>query len=422
MKKIKRLIIKGVLKPKVFLILFSLFFSSVAFAAAPGKTWKDARIPSGLSSCTSFQGFGLGNDRTEDPLDVIISEDGHTIFTVNQNMQSNLNLSMNKLRVANQLRTNKTTERVLGEGTADCNDIDGFNPKTYAGSTIGNDQYFDINISRDGKIFILLSGSLEVVRFDLTVPYDFKTATFTSEGPAADTENESLSFSSDGMTMFSLEATNDTPVVKTFSLPSSFDITSRTEISSVNLTSRGYSLRDDLVENFQDIEFSRNGSDMFILSKSSTNLNHQILQFSLGKNYDPTTATYLGAYELDFSQDSAHRADGTAIPFGFAFSGDGMNLYYVQKQTKGGVDRITHIELECPFGIASCSSDSTSSVGSQVELSKQNISLNVSTIFKRFEWIKRNRDQENLTSHNININYHNPLLEYCWHLYQQIPT
>ena len=411
MKKIKRLIIKGVLKPKVFLILFSLFFSSVAFAAAPGKTWKDARIPSGLSSCTSFQGFGLGNDRTEDPLDVIISEDGHTIFTVNQNMQSNLNLSMNKLRVANQLRTNKTTERVLGEGTADCNDIDGFNPKTYAGSTIGNDQYFDINISRDGKIFILLSGSLEVVRFDLTVPYDFKTATFTSEGPAADTENESLSFSSDGMTMFSLEATNDTPVVKTFSLPSSFDITSRTEISSVNLTSRGYSLRDDLVENFQDIEFSRNGSDMFILSKSSTNLNHQILQFSLGKNYDPTTATYLGAYELDFSQDSAHRADGTAIPFGFAFSGDGMNLYYVQKQTKGGVDRITHIELECPFGIASCSSDSTSSVGSQVELSKQNISLNVSTIFKRFEWIKRNRDQENLTSHNININYPNPLLE-----------
>ena len=169
MKKIKRLIIKGVLKTKIFLILFSLFFSSLAFAAAPSKTWKDARIPSGLSSCTSFQGFGLGNDRTEDPLDVIISEDGHTIFTVNQNMQSNLNLSMNKLRVANQLRTNKTTERVLGEGTADCNDIDGFNPKTYAGSTIGNDQYFDINISRDGKIFILLSGSLEVVRFDLTL-------------------------------------------------------------------------------------------------------------------------------------------------------------------------------------------------------------------------------------------------------------
>ena len=410
-KKILKSVFKDSLKKKVFLILFGIFFSTLAFAAAPGKTWKDARIPSAFAGCTSFQGFGLNNDRTEDPLDVIISEDGHTIFTVNQNMQSTLNLSMNKLRVANQLRTNKTTERALGEGTAECSDIDGFNPKTYAGSTIGNAQYFDINISRDGKIFILLSGSLEVVRFDLTVPYDFKTATFTSEGPAAGTHEQSLSFSRDGMTMFSLQATDDTPVVRTFSLPSPFDITSRTETNSVNLTSRGYSLRDGLVENFQDIEFNRNGSEMFILSRSSTELNHQILQFSLGKNYDPTTATYLGAYTLDFTQDPGHRGDGLARPFGFAFSSDGMNLYYVQKKEKGGVDRITHIELECSFGIARCSSDPTASIGTQVELAKQNIALNISSIFYRFEWIKRNRDEENFTSHNININYPNPLLK-----------
>ena len=50
-------------------------------------------------------------------------------------------------------------------------------------------------------------------------------------------------------------------------------------------------------------------------------------------------------------------------------------------------------------------------MGSQVELAKQNINLNISTIFKRFEWIKRNRDEKDLTSHNININYPNPLLK-----------
>ncbi len=414
-KKILKSVFKDSLKKKVFLILFGIFFSTLAFAAAPGKTWKDARIPSGIAvsaGCTAFQGASsLWRDRTEDPLDVIISEDGHTIFTVNQAMQDNLDLSMNKLRVANQLKTTKTAERAAGTGTADCDDIDGFHPGGYAGETINNDSYFDINISRDGKIFIFLTGSLEVVRFDLTVPYDFKTATFTSEGPAADTQNQSLSFSRDGMTMFSLQATDDTPVITTFSLPSPFDITSRTEISSVNLTSRGYSLRDGLVENFQDIEFNRNGSEMFILSRSSTELNHQILQFSLGKNYDPTTATYLGAYTLDFTQDPGHRGDGLARPFGFAFSSDGMNLYYVQKKEQGGVDRITHIELECSFGIARCSSDPTASIGSQVELAKQNIALNISSIFYRFEWIKRNRDEENFTSHNININYPNPLLK-----------
>ena len=133
-EKIKRDIFKGVINSQIFAIFFALFFSSLANAAAPGKTWKDARIPSGIGSsgnivCTAFQGATtLWRDRTENPYDVIISEDGHTIFTVNQAMQDNLDLSMNKLRVANQLKTTKTAERADGTGTADCNDIDGFNP------------------------------------------------------------------------------------------------------------------------------------------------------------------------------------------------------------------------------------------------------------------------------------------------------
>ena len=57
------------------------------------------------------------------------------------------------------------------------------------------------------------------------------------------------------------------------------------------------------------------------------------------------------------------------------------------------------------YGLVACVSDPTASIGSQIELSKQNINLNISTIFKRFEWIKRNRDEEDLTSHNINLNY-----------------
>ena len=47
----------------------------------------------------------------------------------------------------------------------------------------------------------------------------------------------------------------------------------------------------------------------------------------------------------------------------------------------------------------------------KLNLAKQNISLNVNTIFKRFEWIKRNRDDENLSAHNFNINYEDPLLK-----------
>ena len=50
------------------------------------------------------------------------------------------------------------------------------------------------------------------------------------------------------------------------------------------------------------------------------------------------------------------------------------------------------------YGIIECVTDPASIVGSTVQLSKENINLNVSTIFKRFEWVKRNRDSENLNS------------------------
>ena len=43
-KKIKKLIIKGVLKPKVFLILYGLFFSSLATATLT-HTWLDGEYP-----------------------------------------------------------------------------------------------------------------------------------------------------------------------------------------------------------------------------------------------------------------------------------------------------------------------------------------------------------------------------------------
>ena len=46
-KKIKRKILKGVLNPKIFLILFGLFFSSLAFAAALTVTWEYGKIPGG---------------------------------------------------------------------------------------------------------------------------------------------------------------------------------------------------------------------------------------------------------------------------------------------------------------------------------------------------------------------------------------
>ena len=82
--------------------------------------------------------------------------------------------------------------------------------------------------------------------------------------------------------------------------------------------------------------------------------------------------------------------DLDGAPRGMGFSSDGMKIICSRNKKVGtGVDQINQFDLECPYGLAVCVSDASASVSSQVELSNQNISLNVSTIFKRFEWIKR---------------------------------
>ena len=137
---------------------------------------------------------------------------------------------------------------------------------------------------------------------------------------------------------------------------------------------------------------------MFISVFKGSDHTNSIQQFSLGKNYDVSTATHVGGHDFLYrvSPGGALRAAdagkgypvGHGIIWGFSFSSDGMKLFISQVDTGQTVDNIYQFDLECPFGVVACVSEPTSSIGAQVELAKQNITLNVSTIFKRFEWIK----------------------------------
>ena len=97
-KKIFRSLKTGALSTNIFFFLIGIYFSTLAVAAILTVTSVDHRIPSGAAGCFSSQtGAQLNNDRTEDLRDVIWSEDGTMIFTVNKLMQSSLDLSMNKV-------------------------------------------------------------------------------------------------------------------------------------------------------------------------------------------------------------------------------------------------------------------------------------------------------------------------------------
>ena len=175
-KKFKKLILIGTFKPKAFLILFALFFSTFAFAATLTVKWTDSRIPLGNAACTSSQtGYALNNDRTHDPSDVIFSDDGLQVFTANNNMQGNLDLSMNRLSIPFELTSVKTDN-----GSKDCNDVDGFDPGLLSGTGSGGgiDQFLmDINIVNNGKIFFFIDQAARLGKFNLSRPFDFSSAT-----------------------------------------------------------------------------------------------------------------------------------------------------------------------------------------------------------------------------------------------------
>ena len=411
-KKIFKNLKYGVLKPKIFIILFGLFFSTLAYTATLTHTWLDGRIPAhNNSSCTSSAGDVMDKDSTEDPLDVAFSTDGLIVFSVNyeqEAVRTKGNLSMNRLSRPFDVSSSKRDN-----GDMSCDVIDAFRPGTLSGSEMGS-RLRNIQVADNGKKFFMMSDNGKLGRFDLSTANEFSTSTFVGVLTFTDTE-DNFALSTDGTKVFTLDIDANAPVITTYSLPGSYDVSSKTQIHQVDLTTIG--VEDNTGnEHGRDIEFNDTGSAMFVLISNDAvtdglRVSSFIYQYSLGKNFDVSTASLVGKYEVGGFGNVAAEAEGTGMPRGFVFSADGMRIYITNIQTGDGVDQINSFQLECPFGVVACVVDSTSSIGSQVELSKQNIILNVSTIFKRFEWIKRNRDQENLTSHNININYPNPLLK-----------
>ena len=414
--KIMQRIFKGVIEPKIFLILFAFLFSSLAFAASLTVTFLDGRIPlHNNSNCFSSDGFNdnLVRDSTEQPQDVVFSTDGLIVFTTNfsQRGKGQGNLSMNRLSKPFDM-----TSVRRDNGDLSCDAIDSFRVNESIGFLLLRHQLIGINIVDNGTKFFISADNGNIARFDLSVPNEFSTRTFVNVLSTSGTE-DNFALSTDGTKLFTINDTNNAPVVTTYSLPGPFDISSKTQTHQVDLTTIGV---EDETGNDRgdDIEFTETGNAMFVLISNDTESssggprpNSYIYQYSLEKNFDVSTASLIGRHQLNgFGNVHANR-EGTGQPRGFSFSADGMRIYIVQEQNGDGVDQINSFQLECPYGLVACVSDPTASIGSQVELAKQNISLNISTIFKRFEWIKRNRDEEDLTSHKINLNYPNPLLE-----------
>ena len=248
------------------------------------------------------------------------------------------------------------------------------------------------------KIYAIdLSGNMNV--HSLSTPYDLSNVTQDADDTRewksylleSNIRPHDLRFSSDGTKMYSVDAnvTANTSVVQ-WNLATPYDPDSATDTQLFNI-------RSEINTVTQDIDFDDDGTRMYVAIANGSSLNHRLVVYKLSTPFDVTSATHAGTWE---TSSGAH---SYARPLGMHFGKDGMKLYLTE-----WLDHEIHeYDLPCPYGIIVCETVETNiqtQTTAQIDFARNVIKHNTSTIFRRFDWLRRNENNLNLYSHDINFN------------------
>ena len=289
---------------------------------------------------------------------------------------------------------------------------------------------YDLELSHDGtKLFVAArvvnsrEDDDDIYRYDLSVPYDISTCqfaqqttdlddeTFTddSDSPSTNIRLQGLEFNNDGTKVFLMWFKNGAGGAKLleYTLSTPYDITSLQLV-----TTAGIELGDSTtanVENPAGMRFSANGKRIFIISH--LNGGQGISQISLTNAYDTSSFVIDGKFNLQTSSPQ------NLQPRGVGFNSSGLKLYIGNDFGHNSFDQIMEYDLVCPFTIFSetCppiveNKDRTGMAIAQIEIAKRTIDHSVDSALNRLKWIRRNKDKQNLTNFNIDINFTNQKL------------
>ena len=273
---------------------------------------------------------------------------------------------------------------------------------------ITDPQGFEFN--NDGtKVFAINDGGGFNAHL-LSTPYDFSNATmvaddgfnFSTDPNPVINNNRDVKFNLDGTKMFLIDVNSTSRRVIEFNLSTPYDTSTVTQGNSFNISENNTTL--------QDLSFDDDGTRMYLIESPKTPATTFIYVYKLSSGFDITTATFAGKVEQVFEDVGSDGTNGT--PLGMGFSENGMKFYQVTYDTgtEGDRDRVHEYDLICPYGIVICETDAVTAIGAQVEIAKNVIYQNSSTIFKRFDWLRRNDERANLTNHEVKLNIHNPIL------------
>ncbi len=279
----------------------------------------------------------------------------------------------------------------------------------YGDNMVGNNDNKDIEFNNDGtKVFFFSEyGTLQI--HNLTTPYD--VASISSSTVVADdglnyktkysvNNIKGVEFNNDGTKMYFVDGTQNATKIAQINLSTPFDPTSGTKVHTLDTEPAGVA--------FYTMEpsFDDDGTRLYISEalNNSTGATTYMYVYKLSNPFELSSATFAGKWPIT--------ANGRNISaYSWTFGNNGMKAYIATEDANAdGDDIIYEYDLTCPYGIVLCETDAVTAIGAQVEIAKNVIHQNSSTIFKRFDWLRRNDERANLTNHEVKLNINNPIL------------
>jgi len=391
---------------KLFFLIASIIVLLKTPVLAEATRTYEISIRPDSSGLTNSEGNVIVRDAFQEVNGIAFSNDGRKVFSSNRKVTGTHEcVSMMELSTPYDLRT---ASLVLDEASPMVTQVglDDNDPDS---------RCTDIKFSKDGLKMFLGNQTGKIHGFDLASPFDLSNITYSNNVTGDLGDEPSFSFSNDGKKLFYLEGKKESQKILEYSLSTAYDLTDITLVNTLTLTTTANV--SDSNDYGRAVEFSQDGMTMFVLINDRTNNNNtsldSVFQFSLTTAFSTSTATSVGS--LTVPEELSLRT------WGMALSPTGNKLYLVslvgstnasRYVGSGSVDVVTQIGLSCDYGIVACVSDPKSSLSSQVQLAKNNIHINTSIIFKRFEWIERNRNTNTLNNFNASIKSDNPFIIY----------
>ena len=249
----------------------------------------------------------------------------------------------------------------------------------------------DVKFNQNGtKMFVLGKQNDRVCEYTLSTGFDVSsTVTFVDcASVSEESMPDELEFNPDGTKMFVMGESGDD--VNEYTLSTGFDVSTATFVDSFSVRS------EETVP--MGLAFTYDGTKMFVTGWTGEDIN----EYTLSTGFDVSTATFVDSFSITDQDDE---------PGSLAFSSDGSKLFLLGREN----NKVYEYSLTCYYGVINCmdptsDKDDVASVEAQTESAKQLIQHTTFPVLNRMEWLRRNRNNSNLTNQNIKFHFADEIL------------